>query len=79
MTEEYKTFNLGDWQLQSGEQIKNAHIAYQTFGDPKSPAIVYPTWFSGGENSPIPGITYRSMMACLKSSPLQRYQTISGS
>ncbi|KAK9853814.1 Homoserine acetyltransferase [Penicillium brevicompactum] len=47
MTDEYKTFNLGDWQLQSGEQIKNAHIAYQTFGDPKSPAIVYPTWFSG--------------------------------
>lgn len=51
MTEAYETFNLGDWQLQSGEQIKNAHIAYQTFGDPKSPAIVYPTWFSGGKES----------------------------
>lgn len=53
MTEAYETFNLGDWQLQSGEQIKNAHIAYQTFGDPKSPAIVYPTWFSGGEYSKV--------------------------
>ncbi|KAJ5780047.1 Homoserine acetyltransferase [Penicillium paradoxum] len=45
--EQYETFKLGDWQLQSGEKIENAHIAYKTFGDPKSPAIVYPTWFSG--------------------------------
>jgi homoserine O-acetyltransferase len=46
--EQYETFKLGDWELQSGQKIKDAHIAYKTFGDPKSPAIVYPTWFSGG-------------------------------
>ena len=46
--EEYDTFKLGDWELQSGEKIKDAYIAYKTFGDLKSPAIVYPTWFSGG-------------------------------
>lgn len=44
---EYETYKLGDWELQSGEKIPNAHIAYKTFGDPTSPAIVYPTWFSG--------------------------------
>lgn len=46
--EDYETYKLGDWELQSGEKIVDAHIAYKTFGDPKSPAIVYPTWFSGG-------------------------------
>lgn len=51
MTEEYETYNLGDWKLQSGEQIYNAHIAYKTFGDSSSPAIVYPTWFSGGKQA----------------------------
>ncbi|GAD99537.1 homoserine acetyltransferase family protein [Paecilomyces variotii No. 5] len=45
--DEYEIFKLGDWELQSGEKIENAHIGYKTFGDPKSPAIVYPTWFSG--------------------------------
>lgn len=47
MSQDYETFKLGDWELQSGEKIVDAHIAYKTFGDPKSPAIVYPTWFSG--------------------------------
>ncbi|OAL71878.1 homoserine acetyltransferase [Trichophyton violaceum] len=47
MTEEYSTFELGDWSLQSGQVIPKAHIAYRTFGDPKLPAIVYPSWFSG--------------------------------
>lgn len=46
--EDYEIYKLGDWKLQSGEKIVDAHIAYKTFGDPKSPAIVYPTWFSGG-------------------------------
>ena len=46
--QDYETFELGDWELQSGSKLINAHIAYRTFGDPKSPAIVYPTWFSGG-------------------------------
>lgn len=46
--QDYEIFPLGDWELQSGEKIPNARLAYKTFGDPKSPAIVYPTWFSGG-------------------------------
>ncbi|BAE56138.1 unnamed protein product [Aspergillus oryzae RIB40] len=45
--QDFETFKLGDWELQSGEKLINASIAYKTFGDPKSPAIVYPTWFSG--------------------------------
>lgn len=45
---EFKTFQLGgDWQLQSGQTIPNAFIAYKTFGDPSAPAIIYPTWYSG--------------------------------
>ena len=52
MSQDYETFKLGDWELQSGEKIVNAHIAFKTFGDPKSPAIVYPTWFSGCELLP---------------------------
>ncbi|PKY09116.1 homoserine acetyltransferase family protein [Aspergillus campestris IBT 28561] len=44
---DYGTYHLGDWELQSGEKLLNAHLAYKTFGDPSSPAIVYPTWFSG--------------------------------
>jgi homoserine acetyltransferase len=46
-TSEVQTFALGDWHLQSGQIIPYAHIAYKTFGDPKSPAIIYPTWYSG--------------------------------
>jgi homoserine O-acetyltransferase len=45
---DYEIYKLGDWELQSGEKIVDAHIAYKTFGDPKLPAIIYPTWFSGG-------------------------------
>lgn len=45
--QDYEIFKLGDWELQSGEKIIDAHIAYKTFGDPKYPAIVYPTWYSG--------------------------------
>ncbi|OKP09928.1 Homoserine O-acetyltransferase [Penicillium subrubescens] len=44
---DYDIYKLGDWELQSGEKIDDAHIAYKTFGNPKLPAIVYPTWFSG--------------------------------
>ena len=50
-TPEFETFQLGDWELQCGKSIPNAHIAYKTFGNRESPAIVYPTWFSGGELS----------------------------
>lgn len=49
--EEFEIYKLGDWQLQSGGILLDAKLAYKTFGDPKSPAIVYPTWFSGGLHS----------------------------
>ncbi|KAJ5642196.1 hypothetical protein N7490_006196 [Penicillium lividum] len=45
--DDYETYELGDWELQSGEKIVDAHIAFKTFGDPESPAILYPGWFSG--------------------------------
>ena len=48
---DYDTYKLGHWQLESGEILPYAHIAFKTFGDPASPAIVYPTWFSGGLTS----------------------------
>ncbi|MCJ1250750.1 hypothetical protein MMC30_007978 [Trapelia coarctata] len=44
---DFETFTLGDWKLQCGESIPDAYIAYKTFGDLKSPVIVYPTWYSG--------------------------------
>ncbi|PHH60981.1 hypothetical protein CDD81_996 [Ophiocordyceps australis] len=44
---DYKTFNLGDWPLESGASLPNAFIAYKTYGDKSLPAIIYPTWFSG--------------------------------
>jgi homoserine acetyltransferase len=44
---EYSIFNLGDFVLQSGTTLRDAFIAYKTFGDPSNPAIVYPTWYSG--------------------------------
>lgn len=46
--QDHEIFKLGDWELQSGSKLVDAHLAYKTFGDSKSPAIVYPTWFSGG-------------------------------
>ncbi|CZR66135.1 probable homoserine acetyltransferase family protein [Phialocephala subalpina] len=42
-----QTYKLGDWKLQSGQSIPGAEIAYKTFGDPSSPAIIYPSWYSG--------------------------------
>ncbi|KAL4809220.1 Alpha/Beta hydrolase protein [Aspergillus unguis] len=45
--QDYEIFKLGDWELQSGAKLIDAHLAFKTFGDPKLPAIVYPTWFSG--------------------------------
>lgn len=42
-----QTYKLGDWNLQSGQTIPDAHIAYKTLGDPKSLAIIYPSWYSG--------------------------------
>lgn len=42
-----QTFELGDWDLQSGQTIPKAEIALKTFGGSKSPAIIYPSWYSG--------------------------------
>ncbi|GAW12486.1 hypothetical protein ANO14919_018560 [Xylariales sp. No.14919] len=44
---EFNVFHLHDFTLQSGVVLRNAYIAYKTFGDPSNPAIVYPTWYSG--------------------------------
>ena len=46
---EYDTFDLGDWELQSGEVLPKAWIAYKTYGDPKAEGgvILYPSWYSG--------------------------------
>jgi homoserine acetyltransferase len=45
---DFDLFQLGEWKLQSGESIPDAYIAYKAFGEPNLPAIVYPTWYSGG-------------------------------
>lgn len=47
MPADYETYSLGDWKLKNGGTIPDAHIAYKTFGDSSSPAIIYPTWYSG--------------------------------
>ncbi|GAB1742082.1 hypothetical protein NU219Hw_g7470t1 [Hortaea werneckii] len=47
MSHPYRTYPLGDFALKTGGYIPQAHIAFQTFGDPQNPAIVYPTWYSG--------------------------------
>ena len=48
--QDYQTFDLGDFTLQHGDTLKDAKLAYKTFGElnaDKSNAIVYPTWYSG--------------------------------
>ena len=45
-----QTYSLGDITLQSGMIIKNASIAFQTYGTmtpEKDNVILYPTWYSG--------------------------------
>lgn len=69
---DYETFKLGDWKLQCGATLSDAHIAYRTFGDPKSPAIVYPTWYSGG-------MCPECHALLIANERLQQYQTMSGS
>lgn len=43
MSADFETYGLGDIQLKSGGTISNAKIAYKTFGESSSPAIIYPT------------------------------------
>lgn len=50
MAMDYEIFELGDVPLQSGLTLRNAKLAYKTFGTlnaDKSNVIVYPTWYSG--------------------------------
>lgn len=47
---DYEIFELGDFTLQHGATLRNAKLAYKTYGTlnaDKSNAIVYPTWYSG--------------------------------
>ena len=48
--QDYETFDLGDVVLQGGATLRDAKLAYKTFGElnaDKTNAIVYPTWYSG--------------------------------
>ncbi len=47
---EFKTFDLGEFLLESGETLRGARLAYRTFGSlnaEKSNAILVTTWWSG--------------------------------
>jgi homoserine O-acetyltransferase/O-succinyltransferase len=47
---DYELFELGDVTLQGGATLRDAKLAYKTYGElnaDKSNAIVYPTWYSG--------------------------------
>ena len=47
---DYELFELGDIQLQLGMTLRDAFLAYKTYGTlnaDKTNAIVYPTWYSG--------------------------------
>ncbi len=47
---DYEVFELGDIALQEGATLRDAKLAYKTFGtlnEDKSNAIIYPTWYSG--------------------------------
>lgn len=47
---DYEIFELGNFALQQGATLRNAKLAYKTYGtlnSEKSNAIVYPTWYSG--------------------------------
>lgn len=46
---DYEIFELGDAVLQSGATVRNAKLAYKTFGalnSSRDNVIVYPTWYS---------------------------------
>ncbi len=47
ISDDFSTFDLGDFTLASGVILPNAYIAYKTYGDKSNPAIIYPSWFSG--------------------------------
>ncbi|MBN9244022.1 MAG: alpha/beta fold hydrolase [Mesorhizobium sp.] len=48
--EDYEIFDLGAFSFQRGATLRNAKLAYKTFGKlnaAKDNVIVYPTWYSG--------------------------------
>lgn len=48
--QDYEIFELGDVVLQSKKTLRNARLAYKTYGTlnaAKDNVIVYPTWYSG--------------------------------
>ena len=47
---EMQIYQLGDFTTQAGATIPSAFIAYKSWGNPKNPLIVYPTWCT----SPLP-------------------------
>ena len=47
---DYEIFELGDVRLRMGETLRDAKLAYKTYGTlapDRGNAIVYPTWYSG--------------------------------
>jgi homoserine O-acetyltransferase/O-succinyltransferase len=47
---DYEILELGDVRLQRGGTLREAKLAYKTYGElnaDKTNAIVYPTWYSG--------------------------------
>ena len=47
---DYEIFDLGDFRLQMGATLRDAKLAYKTYGtldQDRSNAVVYPTWYSG--------------------------------
>ena len=50
MHSDYEVFDMGSIPLQSGMTLRNARLAYKTYGtlnEDRSNAILYPTWYSG--------------------------------
>ena len=50
MRSDYEVFEMGSVPLQSGMTLRNARLAYKTYGTlnaDRSNAILYPTWYSG--------------------------------
>lgn len=46
----FETFELGDFELESGEKIRSLKLAYATFGtlaENRDNAILFPSWYSG--------------------------------
>jgi len=63
---EYKTYELGDFELKSGGVITKAKIAYKTFGDSSLPVIIYPTWYSGGKPDLILFNSLHTVQECIR-------------